>query len=123
QFSRKFTVPYAPDNALFRTKEGRAKAAEYADQVLQEVEKRALTVVFGKEFAKGKQVIARTSTDANMGWTDLVREEHPDGLKFLLAQARLTQKGIPALMAGNYATYIECLRETAVPMPQKHGYA
>ncbi len=109
-FSRKFTLPYARDNNVFRTLYGREHAQEIAEEVLQEVEAHAKTVVFGKDFKDGQQVVGRTSTDANMGWTDEMREGNPG---YLLKQAQLTQVGIPALMRGDYATYVRSLREYA----------
>ncbi|MDD4899869.1 MAG: hypothetical protein PHG68_04680, partial [Candidatus Omnitrophica bacterium] len=109
-FSRKFTMPYARDNDVFRNLYGREHAHESAEEVLQEIEAHAKTVVFGKEFKGGKQEVGRTSTDANMGWTDEMREGNPE---YLLKQAQLTQVGIPALMRGDYATYVRCLREYA----------
>jgi hypothetical protein len=101
-FARKITIPYARDNAVFRTAEGRRNVKLHMREVLDQVEENVLTVVFGKEFEGGKQVVKRGSADANMGWTDCIRELDPEGAKYLMAQVEYTQKGFEALMKGDY---------------------
>ncbi len=107
----KWTIPYAKDNRVYRTAQGRRDVAQHMREVLDEVELHIRTVVFGKNFSGGRQVVGRTSTDANLGWTDEILEQDPVGTDFLLQQKDLTQVGIPQLMSGDYRGYVQAIRD------------